>query len=124
MQTANKGHLVFLSLVNSYRDYKHQQFVEGLFQAILPEGEASSEPQTGVYVSNVCIHQKLVNEGTTLRSSVLGSVTAKAAADYVISGVRKNENYISMPSLMTFAVRCLNFLPNSISERILNLIYV
>ena len=115
---------MFLSLINSYRDYKHQQFVEGLFHAILPEVQASWEPRTGVYVSNVCIHKYLVNEGHALRSGILGSVTPKVVADCVISGVRNNEKSITMPSLMTVVVKCLSFMPNSISEKILNSIYV
>lgn len=123
MQTSNKGHLVFLSLINSYRDYKHQHFVEGLFHAILPEVQAECGPRNGVYVSNVCIHKQLANEGLAMKSGILGSVTATEAADYVISGVRNNEKSIMMPSFMTFVVKTLSFLPNSISTEIFNSIY-
>lgn len=124
MQTNNKGHLVFLSLINSYRDFKHHQFVEGLFYSTLPELQPSWGPRTGFYMTMIAIHKKFINENSNpATSGILGEISVQNASEGIICSLRKNENFVVMPFYMSHLTQALKLFPQSITKKILNLIY-
>jgi hypothetical protein len=124
MITNNRGHLVFISLVNSYTDFKHLQFVEGLFNSILPELHPSWGPRTGVRGTLVNIHKNLLVQGDKPRHGILGNVNINTAIEKIICGIRQNKKFVEFPSLMNVVLRFTNFfLPHDVSHKLLKLIY-
>lgn len=124
MQTNNKGHLVFLSLINNVRDYKLQCFVEGLFDAMLTELRHLSNSRD-VQATLINVHKKLIVEDgdVDVKAGIFGKVSAKAAVTRVIDGVRRNETYVTMPTFMTYATQITRLMPASISRMLLDLMY-
>lgn len=123
MMTNNRGHLVFISLVNSFTDFKHLQFVEGLFNSILPELHPSWGPRTGVRGTLVNIHKNLLVGGETPQNRMLGNVSITKAVEKIISGIRQNKKIVEFPSLMNVVLRLSGFLPHTVSHKLLKLIY-
>lgn len=127
MQANNRGHLVFITLINSIRDCKIQYFVEGLFDATLAELRHLSN-SSGVQATLMNIHEKLTDDdGEELhqltKSGIIGKVSAKAAVNRVIDAVKRNETYVTMPIFMTFATQIIRFMPNSVSHMLFELMY-
>lgn len=127
MQTHNRGHLVFISLINGLRDLKLQYFVEGLFDATLAELRHLSN-SSGVQATLMNVHKKLIDDDgdglqQAIKSGIIGKVSAKAAVNRIMDAVKRNETRVTMPTFMMYATKLTRFMPTSVSHMLLELMY-
>lgn len=126
MKSVGRGHIIFLTSVAAISGFTQQlalsvsQFaIQGLYESIVEELRISKSDKI-VKTTLVHIYPFIVSENLSqdIRFRVpgfFGSISADAAANKIIDGVRKNANEISIPSYSLYISHVLKILPRKIT---------